>query len=86
MEHDTYKTTYITMLLEWGKEIGEKEYIQKTTDLLTWQPSMGINDGGRFMLSRKKMALWQEKERKKSKEMNWDLVYLADFVKMAIEN
>ena len=75
------------MLLEWGKEIGEKEHIQKTTDLLTWQPSMGINDGGRFMLSRKKMALWREKgKRKKNKEMNWYLVYLAEFVKMAIEN
>ena len=63
------QTIYITMLLEWGKEIGEKEYIQKTTDLLTWQPSMGINDGGRFMLSRKKMALWREKgKRKKEKQ------------------
>ena len=27
-----------------------------------------------------------ENERKKSKEMNWYLVYLADFVKMGIEN
>ena len=56
------------MLLEWGKEIREKEYIQKTTDLLTWQPCMGINDGGRVLLPRQKMAFWQENGKRNLKK------------------
>lgn len=55
------------MLLEWGKEIGEKEYIQKTTDLLTWQPCKGINDGGSHATQKEDGTLagkWKTKGKK----------------------
>ena len=35
---------------------------------------MGINDGGRVMLPRKKMALWQENRKRKKKNQGVELI------------
>lgn len=58
-----------------GERDKREEYIQKTTDLLTWQPCMGINDGERVLLPRQKMALagkWGKEILKK--QGNWEIL------------